>query len=174
MKTNKISLSRSGKTIRINDIEYPNNGVLPVLLKDTGLITFDSNKLTNEEIIQDFLNSVHLIEILEEIKAEKNNAQLQKENKALQMELIGKSIATASANDILKYISYVSILNGWYAAEILIGQNKLSELILNYFNCSFTATPYDDGQIICKGANGKRITLKRSKYPTIATALNLI
>jgi hypothetical protein len=169
-----ISLSRSGKTITLNRQQIPNEGKLPILLKDTGLITFASDASDNDVIVAEFLQSEQLIEILNEIKWEKESAQIAKQQRNEEMQLIGKSIETSSAIDILRYVSHISKSDcGWQAAEILIGKNALAEMLLNFFGCSFTATPFDNGQIICKSSRGIRLSLKRSQHATIATALNL-
>jgi hypothetical protein len=168
---NILKLSKSAKNYTIDGVSFSNydhlgNQIFPKFLEKFGNIecTFES--------CQQFLSSNTYKEIEEknnqEIAIRANAANI----KAKEMAAVENNIENATAEEILNYISY-NKMNGWACCEILTGKNALANKILAHFKgSSFTATPFDDGQIFVKSSNGNRLTLMRhAKFDTIWSIL---
>lgn len=157
LKSNEsLKLGKSGINITLNGTPViTNNGRIENILRSELIFTTKSD-IVIEDIdlfLENLLKSSEYAELLATHRAKRADRQSENEANSQKVQLTMQNIEAASIEDIYHVVVYLSNIgnSGWEACRILTGDNALAKHLVSKLG-SFTATPYDDGNIYLKGA----------------------
>jgi len=101
---------------------------------------------------------------LERMAENQKANDIRREEHKKEMKAIGTHLDTSSEKEVYNFVKYLAEKDkGWDAADILLGRpkNALYHRVREYLASGYFVTPFDDGQILIKADNGRRLSLKR-------------
>jgi hypothetical protein len=165
---NTIKVSKTGISITLNGVQLPNDGRLPKHLESFGLINYETSA---QDVIADFASSEACASLTAKYYAKRDARMEELTSHIATMNEVKQALPAGSVEDLYEYVKHLaSTGNGWEAVDILIGDNKLSNILFNKLG-SFTATPFDDGNIFLKGEKGKASLKRGTNRQTISSLI---
>lgn len=154
----RISFSKSGKNLNATTTDYKQL-LFPVTIPEgMGWGKSETIYRTSEEFngtMDEFLSLIRESDQYKELWQTRNEVIAKGKAEREETERIANNYDKNNAQEIYTAVKWHSKNNqGWHACDILTEGNALTKLIVQNIG-SFTATPYDNGQILMKGEKGK-------------------